>query len=235
MPFRKKSAKSTLIIVLIIIIVVTVAAGVFLFAWFWFRPSSQIVGSGNIVTEEMKLGDFTMVEVGSGFEVEITQSISHSVNITADDNVFDYIEASKAVETLRISLKPGIVIYESTLKAEITMPELYDLQLSGGTHGTSKGFHSSHDFVLGLSGGSHINLEGSANDLLIKADGGSHLDLSDFPVHNVNVNLSGGSHATINLDGRLDADVSGGSHLYYIGEPTMGDISESGGSEVSKK
>ena len=122
------------------------------------------------------------------------------------------------------------------MRAEITMPDLYELQLSGGSYGTVKGFHSSHSFVLGLSGGSHIErAEGSANDLHIIASGGSHLDMSNFQVHNADVELSGGSHGTINLDGRLDANVSGGSHLYYIGEPNLGNIQKSGGSEISKR
>lgn len=69
----------------------------------------------------------------------------------------------------------------------------------------------------------------------ISASGGSSLKLSDFLVHDANVKLSGGSNADINLDGRLDADLSGGSHLRYTGDPTRGDISTSGDSTVSKQ
>jgi len=64
---------------------------------------------------------------------------------------------------------------------------------------------------------------------------GSRLELSDFTVHNTNVDLRGGSSATINLDGRLDADLSGGSTLFYISDPTLGDIQTSSGSTISKK
>jgi len=61
------------------------------------------------------------------------------------------------------------------------------------------------------------------------------LDLTDFPVHNADVELSGGSVATINSDGELDANLGGGSILFYIGEPTLGDIDSSGGSVIRKK
>ncbi len=73
-------------------------------------------------------------------------------------------------------------------------------------------------------------MEGAANVLRINASGGSRLELSDFQVHDTNVNLSGGSKATINLSGKLDADLSGGSHLWYIGNHTMGNIQTSDGS-----
>jgi len=88
------------------------------------------------------------------------------------------------------------------LRIEIPMPNLHDLQLSGGSlsHGVVKGFYSLHSFVLSLSGSSHIETEGTANDLSICASGGSHLEPSNFPLHNANVILSGGSRATIEVD-----------------------------------
>ncbi len=49
------------------------------------------------------------------------------------------------------------------------------------------------------------------------------------------IELSGGSHGTINVNGRLNADVSGGSQLTYIGDPTLGDIEKTSGSTVSRK
>ena len=267
-------AISTLAIVLIVIIAVGAAVATVVFLT-RFLPYGEIVGSGNLDTEEMEFSDFSIVEVGSGFQVEIVKSSSYSVNVTADDNLFDYIEVFKTGDTLTIRLKSGYTYQSITTRAEITMPELYELELSGGTHGTVEGFSSSHEFVLVLSGGSSldmvdmsvgdveidlsggsnldgslttsgdvqlilsggstIELEGAANDLSISASDGSHLELSDFTVLNANVNLSGGSQATVNLDGRLDADLSGGSHLLYIGEPTMGDIQMSGGSTVGEK
>ena len=77
-------------------------------------------------------------------------------------------------------------------------------------------------------------LVGEANDLTIDASSGSVLELSNFTVHDVSVELSGGSISTVNLDGRLDADLSGGSQLWYIGDPTLGNIETSSGSRVNK-
>jgi hypothetical protein len=86
-----------------------------------------------------------------------------------------------------------------------------------------------------LSAASTTTLGGKANNLLIDASAASHLELYDFTVHNARVNLSGASQAKINLDGRLDADLSGASTLLYRGEPTLGDISVTGGSTISEE
>jgi hypothetical protein len=262
-----------LISILVAVAVVSVVATA-LFSGFW-HPYGRVVGSGNLINEEMGFSDFTKINVGSGFKVEITQSSSYGVNLTADDNVFDYIETSLKGDTLTIRLKWGYSYQSLTLRAKIIMPELYEVQLSGGTHGTVEDFSSLHTFVLGLSGGSfldmddmlvgdiqcdlsggshltggltasgdaqfrlsggsRVELDGVADDLFIDASGGSSLKVSDFPIHNADVNLSGGSRVTINLDGRLDANLSGGSKLYYFGEPTMGDINKSDDSTIEQK
>ena len=102
-------AVSVLTIVLIIIIVVgSVVAGLAaaILLGFW-RPFEGIVGSGILDTEEMTFTDFTIVEAGWGFNVDINQSDSYSISITADDNMFDYIETSKTGNTLNIGLKLG--------------------------------------------------------------------------------------------------------------------------------
>jgi len=252
-----------------VLVVVLLTSGLFI------GCTGEGVGSGNLDTQEFNFSDFTRLDVGYAFEVEVAQSDSYHVIITADDNLFEYIQVYKQGETLKIGLKPPVLrpIF-TTLRVEITMPELYELDFSGATHGTVQGFSSSHDLILDISGASRLNmlnmstgdietdisgasrvsgnvtagdaefdvsgastvqLQGSASDLVIEASGASSVELADFPVNNADVELSGASRGTINLDGRLDADLSGASNLKYIGEPTMGDINTSGASTLSKK
>lgn len=250
-----KRAISTLKIILIAIIVAAsvltvVTAAVLLGFW---QPFGHVVGSGNLATEKRNFTDFTIVEVGWGFEVEIGQSNSYDMNITADDNIFGYIEIYQTGEKLTVGLKWGYGYQDVTVRTGIAMPNLYELRLSGGTHGSVEGFTSTHEFIVDLSGGSRLNgdfttnedaqfylsggsrlifLGGAANNLSVGASGGSSLELTNFPVHNATVNLSGGSSAKINLDGRLDGDLSGGSNLKYAGSPTIVDVTTSGDSTV---
>lgn len=259
-------AISTLVIVLIVIVVVASVVGA-VFVW-WL-----LVGSANLVTKDMEFSDFTEVEVGWAFDIEIIESTSYSVIITADKYVevsldgqdeyerkltFDYIQVSRTGDVLSIGLKQGYnyrsanLLRPLTLRAEVAMPDLYRLKLSGASHGTAEGFSFSHQFNLSLSGASsldmadlsagnvtidlsgasNLDVEGEADNLFITASGASRLELSDFPVHNAHVVLSGASHATINLDGKLDGDASGGSQLKYLGNPTTVDVNTSGGSTV---
>ena len=231
-------------------------------------------GSGKLAAWDFDYRDFTKVEAGYAFDVEITEADSYLVRITIDDNLYDYLDISKSGDTLYIRLKPGYIYMNITRKATINLPDLEKLGLSGASKAEVDGFSSSHavDFSLsgasrvdiknmkagntnfqlsgaskafggiemadgrfGLSGASSLELEGSAGDVDIEASGASQVELSDFSVVDADINLSGASGATINASGRLDGNLSGASRLNYMGNPTLGSISASGGSTISQK
>jgi hypothetical protein len=246
--------KKTVIIVIAIVAVVAIISAV-LVTRGW---PGDLVGSGNLDSQEYDFADFTEVEIGSAFEFEVKQSSSYSINITADDNVMDYVQVSKDGQTLKIRLRTGLGIFlgpvSATLRASVSMPQLHGLTASGASHGTVSGFSSAEDLDItvsgasrvtgditagdiefGISGASTIQLEGSASDIDANVSGASHFNLEAFTVDNADVNLSGASSGTVNLSGRLDANLSGASTLFYIGEPTMGDINTSGASTIRKK
>jgi hypothetical protein len=243
----------------------------------WLVPGcfGSVIGSGNLETRDFDYSDFTRLEVGNAFRVEVNPSESFSISITLDDNMFDYLYVSKSGETLKIRLKSGYRYSNHTAIAEVAMPEIQRLELSGATSGTVEGFSSIRDFTaeisgassldiafmttggvdfglsgasrlagnivaggdarFNLSGASSIALSGSADDLNADASGASHLELDDFTVRNANIEFSGASNGTVNMDGTLNVDLSGASHLYYIGEVILGDIDISGGSSISRK
>jgi len=241
--------KTIIIVIVIVVVAAAISTVVALRGW-----PGGLVGSGNLETEEYAFTDFTEVEISSAFEFEIDQSGSYSINVTADDNVMDYVQVSQDGQTLKIGLRRFISIGPLTLRASVTMPQLHGLTVSGASRGTVSDFSSTEDLEIkvsgasrvtgdiaagdvefGISGASTIQLEGSANDIDANVSGASHFNLDAFTVNNADVNFSGASSGTVNLNGRLDANLSGASTLWYIGEPTMGDINTSGASTISKK
>lgn len=244
---RNRKAVSSLLIVILVVAVVVVAIGAFAI-YYWFLP-------GNLKTETMEFSDFTAIEVGSAFEITITKADTYNVKITAGERVFDRIQVTQTGDTLKIEVTPGFILGTFSAKAEITMPVLDKLVLSGATKGTANGFKGTKQFVVNLSGASsieltnfelgnvdaelsgasHLTAVGTGNDLVSDVSGASNLDLTNFLVNDANVSLSGASHATVKLDGRLDVEASGASSMEYIGEPTLGNINTSGLSTVKKK
>jgi hypothetical protein len=243
--------KKTIIIIVLVAVVAVLCTLLILSLRGW---PGGLIGSGNLDTEEYAFTNFTEVEISSAFDFEIKQSSSYSINITADDNVIDHVQVSQVGQTLKIGLRTVTWFGPVTLRASVTMPQLSSLTVSGASRGDICDFSSTEDLditvsgasrVIGditagnvefdISGASTIQLEGSADDMVAGVSGASRFNLDDFTVNNADVNFSGASSGTINLNGRLDANLSGASRLWYIGEPTMGDINTSGASTISKK
>jgi len=232
-----------------------------------------------VITEEMDFSGFMSVNAGSAFEVEITRSDSFSVIIRAEESLFDYVEVTKSGSELKIYLNPrhiftDFTIGEKTLKAEITMPAIDELRLSGASRGTITGFKSRNDFTIDISGASRLEivdcefgnadievsgasevsgnittgdiefevsgassakLSGTADEIVLDVSGASKADMTDFPVQDADIELSGASEATLNVKRRLDIELSGASRLYFYGNPDIGKQDVSGASTIKHK
>jgi hypothetical protein len=208
---------------------------------------------GETDTKDFDFRDFTAISAGAAFQVKITKASNYSITITVDRDKMDKIEVTKVGNRLNIGLKPNTgPLNFSTLEAEITMPDISSLILSGASNGTIQGFSFTHEFSLivsgasklsgdldagdvtfTLSGASTVDIQGSAGDMAVSAAGASHVRLSSFEVDNADIMLSGASDGTVNMDGTLDADLSGASSLTVRGDAIMGDVNLSGGSIIN--
>jgi len=113
--------------------------------------------------------------------------------------------------------------------------ECGDTQFSLSGASSATGDIKMGDAKLNLSGASDIDLEGSAQDVNLGASGASNARLSDLDAVNVKVSLSGASSAIVNASGTLSGGLSDASGLQYAGSPTLGKISVTGGSTLSKQ
>lgn len=213
-------------------------------------------GSGNVVTREGNFTGFDSLDVSHAFNVEITQGETFDVLIRVDDSFIDDLEVFQEGTTLKIGLKPNrdYTTFNGALEAEVTMPELVGLNLSGSSDATVEGFESTEPFYVRLSGNSSlrgefeagdsrfdasgnssVDLSGGAGYVTANASGDSDIDLASFPAINGTVDASGASTVTVNVIEGLDATASGNSQIYYLGDPNLGVVSESGGSEIRPK
>lgn len=171
----------------------------------------SVTGSGNVVTQEEAITGFDSLDISQGFQVDVSQADTFSVIIRVDENLVEHLRVSKQGNILKIGLDQTRSYVAVTLRAEVTMPELVGLELSGGSRATASG---------------------SGDDIAIDASGGSGADLASFPVENAVIDASGGSQVTVNVSGMLTVDASGGSQVSYLGDPTLGVIDTSGGAQV---
>jgi len=241
---KATSKKITALLLVVIVVAINLLSGC---------SPVRVYGSGNIISRTFNFIDFTKIRISYGFTADIKASSTYGIEVTADDNLFDYISVKKDGGTLSIGLKAGS--YErSQLQATVLMPGLHSIELYDGGRTNVSGFSSSDDLSIKLSDGtnltgslnagnvdvaltdgSHLELDGSAKDIKIVSHDGSRADLEHFTVANTNLYIGDGGILTINVTGVLNADLSAGSHVTYVGSPNMGAIKLSSGSTLSKK
>jgi hypothetical protein len=165
---------------------------------------------GGLKTKDFNLVDFTAVEVGNAFNVEIEQSSTYSVRVTASD--FDNVVVEKSGEKLRIGLKGfGMIFGSLHYEVRITMPELNELKLTGSTRGTATGFNSTSNLKVDVTGASDLDLEAETGSFSGEASGSSRLKASVKSTA-ATIKLSGASDATLELvTGDFEFNASGSS------------------------
>jgi hypothetical protein len=137
-------------------------------------------------------------------------------NFQSDDSLTVNLSGASHVEALNISA------------ARI------DVKVTGASSLTGS-IRAEKDAKFEATGASRIELTGEGGDIVMKVNGASRAELSEFPVQNASLEISDASKALINVNGRLDAKVSGASNLLWSGSPIMGDIQTSGASSLKRK
>ncbi len=87
---------------------------------------------------------------------------------------------------------------------------------------------------LKLSGASRCELTGTGGDARLDSSGASQANLSGLRIQNADVDLSGASRARINMNGTLNADLSGASSLEYTGNVVLAKKSVTGASKMKE-
>ena len=175
--------------------------------------SGAIVGSGNLITQEMDFTDFTRLEIGYVFQSRVTKADSFSVSITVDDNLLEYVTVRKSGNTLSICLKEGCAYIGTTKMVEITMPKLDKMSLSGGASGVVSGFRSLERLELEASGASTFYIDDTkAGDTSFEISGASRVS-GGIEIAEGRFDVSGASSIVLEGDARdISIEVSGAGH-----------------------
>jgi hypothetical protein len=194
------------------------------------------VNPGPTINKSYDFTGFSKVEVSSAFEVEIVPSSTWSVSVTAQEKLFEHINVNKNGDTLEINLKWTVGNLLSNwgfkrAKASIALPELESLNLSGASRGSAKGFQSTRDKKIVVSGASTLETDiGAANMTLnlsgagkisgttraatftATIDGASRINLTGT-ANTLNLNISGASSADMGglTAQNVDVNLSGAS------------------------
>lgn len=200
-----------------------------------FGPLRVIVGSGNVVSQEMDLSDFERVNVGSAFQVEIRHDDGYRVTLEVDEKVLPYLRVVKEGNTLKIGLERGVTLTgNATLRGILSLPNLTGVEASGASSVDVSGFRSTADLTIHASGASEISGAIDGGNADFEASGASEIQLQST-VQDASIEATGASKITLNGSGQnLTITASGASPVDLAEFPAKdAKIEASGASNVT--
>jgi hypothetical protein len=208
-------------------------------------------GSGNMVSQDRKVGDFTRISIAGGYKVTLKQDSTYGIRITGDDNLLKYIKTELQGDKLKIYSKKNFCS-RGPMLITIGIGNLSELKASGGIEIDSDGQIKANDIAFDLSGATKIridlnaanvttsgsgatelNLKGQATSHNIELSGSGHVNALDFVVGNCEIETSGVGESKVNVLHTLSIHSSGASSVKYKGNPTITN-DKSGVSSVEK-
>ena len=165
-------------------------------------------------TQRFDYTDFNRLKIERALSVDILRADAYSLTIGDD---FSRIKVEKVGDTLVVGRRglDWIAPFHPRPNVVITLPELYELTMTGACQGKVIGFQSNHEFTLKLTGA-------------------CHLEINRMSAGNLKTNISGASNLTgdINISGDALLEISGASRVELSGSGNSARIELSGASQA---
>lgn len=186
-------------------------------------------GSGNIISEERLVSDFSSIRYGGSGEVVIRPSDGWSCVVTCDDNLSEKV--STQVENGELIIRTSGSYSATEMKIEITLPTLSELKLQGSGSGTVHGVPS-QDLRINLSGSGSLTVHELESESLAVSVSGSGSFRGDGFCNSIEAKVNGSGGISIKeiqaLSVNASATGSGGIEAYAT-ESFNGVVTGSGG------
>ena len=192
---------------------------------------------------------FNAVELSGIGTLIIEQGARESLEITAEDNLMNYLRSDVSGSRLQLGVKEFVnihptkdIVYRLTVKnlnqiessglgkVEIKKLETDNLtlEISGSGRATIDNLQAK-TLNLEISGLGDISANGSAKDQHVEISGAGNFNAPNLASETAKVEISGTGNAILWVRDMLDIELSGAGKVHYYGSPVLNtDISGAG-------
>ena len=206
-------------------------------------------------SKQISVTDFTSLEVGKNFLLNVRQGNEYKVTISGDEEVVDLVTVENQSGLLTVTYDNDrfkLRTQRQDVEIDIVMPELEEIKLSGACKAFIDHFDTddikvelsgvaaaemeveSNVIDVKMTGAPKLTLEGNSRLMTVTMRDGSILNALDYPVEEVEIDTEGASSAKLNVTNTLNASAGGASNIEYKGNPENTELNESTASNISK-
>ena len=204
----------------------------------------KVVGEGDLQTETRNITDFSGVSASIGGKIYYKIDPVYKVEITAQRNILDVIQATKTSGYLLLKVKEGVRIKSNEeITVNISAPTADYLHLSGTGDLAVIGNINAVNLDMAISGTGNITVQsvsvtdkinanisgtgditvqsGVAKNEDLRISGSGKLFIDGVAAEKATTTISGSGDMQVNLSQALDATISGSGSVYYRGHPLI--------------
>ena len=219
----------------------------------YFSTQESIYGSGNVVSEERDVEDFTGLSVRTGIDVIMRQGQENSLELEADDNLHEVIITEVVDNTLKIYTRKNIRRARSKT-IYLVYKELDNIRISSAgdvtgentlkTDHLSIDLSSAGDLVLDveaetvecdISSSGDAKLSGKADMLIASLSSAGDLHAYDLITRKVEVSCSSAGDARVYATEEFNLRSSSAGSIYYKGEGDLVNSRTSSAGSIVRK
>jgi hypothetical protein len=178
-------------------------------------------GSGNIKTETRTINGVSSVSlVGDGM-LEIEQTGTDSLTITADDNILPLLSSDVRDGELKLGVKNLASIKEtSQIRYRLTVKGLTGLSLVGDAEAEVRKL-ATNQLKVNITGDGTIRIDGTVDDQSITILGDGKYDGTRLESKAATVSITGDGKLDIAVSEKLDVKILGDGKINYTGDPAI--------------
>lgn len=178
-------------------------------------------GSGKPATEPRNVSDFTAVALNGSGKLNIEQTGTESLSITADDNLLQYLTSEVRDGKLILGTRDATGVNPTTdIVYNLTIKTLNSISLSGSGTVEAKGIVTDH-LKTSLAGAGDFIMSGQAVEHEVALSGSGKLEAASLESKVVKVSIMGSGNGVVAASEQLEVNVMGSGSVEYIGDPAV--------------
>lgn len=181
---------------------------------------NTIVGSGQMITQEVRVSDFDSIEAEGGFTLDIAQDGTEALTVTTDDNILPHLDMEVKGRTLYLRSEDHTNLKPTSLHYVVRCAALKELELSGSASVTLDRVRSDN-LSIESSGSAKIRGNGTVRHLEIEISGSGNAELQELSADTVDIEIAGSGNVSVHASERLDISIRGSGQVKYLGSPTV--------------
>ena len=193
-------------------------------------PLTSVAGSGNVVTQQRHVTDFTRVNYGGSGRIKVSHGDTLAIAVTCDDNLMEYIETNTDGGTLSITTTKPISPTDDVF-VEITCPGLSAFHFSGSGLGELDDIQGSL-LDIQMSGSGRISGTGAVDELTADLSGSGSILVERIEAASAVVSVSGSGRVQVRASDKFKGNISGSGSIKCFGAPAAKRQSISGSGSI---